>query len=722
MAITFNHETNRFIIETQNTIYSFKVLYGRFLQHEYYGEKVENITQYKAQYHSFSPYEEDIGTEFSLADDLLEYSFFGSGDFRCTSLRLKGKSGDSCTSFYYKDYKIFKGRQNIPDIPFARADENTETLAIMLSDAVTGCDLTLFYTVFADCDVITRFFMLENNGKDRVKIEKAMSLCLDLQGHDFDLISFYGEHNFERKYQRTPLFYGNQRVMSRRGASSHQFNPFIMLADKKTDEEEGNVYAFNFMFSGCFLDEIEVDQSGNTRVAVGLGSENFAYNLNKNEIFTSPEAVMTFSNKGFSDISEKMHRFIRKNILPKDIFEQRPVVLNTWEACYFNIDQQKLIDFARVGKQCGMDMLVMDDGWFGKRNDDNAGLGDWYVNSDKFPNGLKDFAERIKEQGMKFGIWIEPEMINPDSDLYRAHPDWCLTVTNRKPSLSRSQLVLDFCNPQVLEYLKNSFEETFKDVSIDYIKWDFNRHISEAGSPYLPPEQQDEVFYRYYVGVYNLYYWFREKFPNVMIENCSGGGGRYDLAMMAVSTQIWTSDNTNACDRNKIQYASTFGYPSAVMSCHVSDPRNDENTLRRLSYKFNVALGGMLGYEMNILNVSQEVRDTIKEQIQFYRAVEPIIKNGRLYRLISPFENEEEVSAYYYADGSDTIILSLLQNKCCATNRKIQLKIITAEQNAMYVDVISGEKYSGEMLRKGLSVSLEKEEQYSKLWLFEKII
>ena len=721
MSIIFKSETKQFLIETENTVYAFHIAYDRFLQHDYYGKKMSEIPQHRVQYHSFSPYEEDIGPNFSLADDFSEFPLFGSGDFRCTALRLRGASGDSCTSFYYKGYEIFRGRKDIPDIPFARADESTETLAVRLSDSVTGGDLILYYTVFADCDIITRYFTLENNGKNPVKLEKAMSSSLDLPGHEFDLISFYGEHNFERRYQRTPLFYGNQRVMSRRGASSHQFNPFIALAKKNANEESGGVYAFNLTFSGCFLDEVEVDQSGNTRIAVGLGDENFAYTLNVGEAFTSPEAVMTFSDSGFSDMSYKMHRFIRNSILPDEIYEQRPVVLNTWEACYFDIDEQKLLDFARVGKQCGMDMLVMDDGWFGKRNDDKAGLGDWYANPKKFPDGLKRFAQRIKEQGMKFGIWIEPEMVNPDSDLYRAHPDWCLTVPDRKPSLSRDQLVLDFCNPAVLEYLEESFLKTFNGVPIDYIKWDFNRHISEAGSAYLPKDRQDEAFYRFQLGVYRLYYWFRENFPNAMIENCSGGGGRYDLAMMALSTQIWTSDNTDACARNKIQYASTFGYPATVMSCHVSDPGNDENTFRRLEYKFNVALGGMLGYELNVLNAQPDVLEEIKKQIAFYREVEPVIKNGRLYRLISPFENGEEISAYCYADGSETILLSFLQNKGTDKNKEITLKIAAADESAVYIDAVSGEQYSGTSLRSGISVSANERDEYSRLWLLKKL-
>lgn len=722
MPIKCNPEKNEFIIETANTAYLFHVAHNRFLQHDYYGAKCADIPCYKAPYRSFSAYCEEAfsggGIDFSLDTDLSEFSFFGSGDFRCSSLRVRSQNGDSVTYFEYSGYEIIDGRKDIPGIPFASVQKDTQTLAIYLYDKLTECKLTLYYTVFSDCDVISRYFSLTNNSNEKVKIEKAMSLNLDLPGHNYDLISFYGMHNNERMLQRAPICYGNQRIMSRRGASSHQFNPFIALAEKGADEVQGNIYAFNFVYSGNFLDEIEVDQNGNTRVGVGLGDENFSYTLESGESFCSPEAVMTFTDSGLSDMSYKMHSFVRTSILKKPVFEHRPIVLNTWEACYFDIDEQKLIDFAKVGKDCGMDMLVMDDGWFGKRNHDRAGLGDWFTNTDKFPDGLKCFAERIKETGMKFGIWIEPEMINPDSDLYRAHPDWCLAAVGRTPSLSRHQLVLDMCNPAVLDYLKSSFLETFKDVPIDYIKWDFNRHLTEVGSNYLPADRQDEVAYRFYLGVYELYEWFRTTYPNAMIENCSGGGGRYDLAMMAYSDQIWTSDNTNARDRVKIQYSSSVAYPVSVMSCHVSNPGNGEDALKKLKYKFDVALGGMLGYELNVLTALPEVLAEIKNQTMLYRRVEDIIMFGRLYRLISPYENNEEISSYCYVADNGEILLSFLQNKGSQSGENKKLKISAADENKIYTDELTSDTYSGAELKNGIDITTSTDDEYSRLWLF----
>ena len=470
-------------------------------------------------------------------------------------------------------------------------------------------------------------------------------------------------------------------------------------------------------------------------MGVGLGEENFAYSIGKDEEFHSPEGIMLYTANGLGDMSRKMHAFIRDAIVPREVFEQRPVVLNTWEAFVFDIDKDTILALADEGKKCGVDMLVVDDGWFGNRNGETAGLGDWWPNREKFPDGLKPLVQQIKDKGMKFGIWIEPEMVNPDSDLYRAHPEWCLNCKERIPTLARNQLVLDFCNPAVLEYLKNSFSQVFRDVPIDYIKWDFNRSLTEVGSTYLDTDMQDEAYFRYQLGVYQLFDWFREKFPNVMIENCSGGGGRYDLGMMAVSSQIWASDNTDATDRVRIQYGSTIAYPASVMSCHVSSPKPNKKRQNLLDYKYMVALGGMLGYELDLLSESEEVKLEIKKQITFYRQVEEVIKNGHQFRLISPFENPNEVSAYYYADKvceAERILVSYLQNFAYEnrdvswymelTPQKIyKLKIKAADAGATYIEKISGEHYLGEDLQRGINVRISEKNEFGKLMFFQKI-
>lgn len=736
MAVIFEEKKNMFLLTTRNTQYVFKIIGGKYLIHCYYGYRSESLDF--AQNVLALPFSPGIKVaeqdRFSLNDAPLECSFHGSGDYRCSSLKIKGKYGDSCTFFTYCDYEIIKGRKEIPGIPFARAAEDTETLKIRMLDEVNGCYLTLYYTVYPSHDLITRYFTIDNQGQDPVKLQKAMSICLDLPGHEYDVITLYGCQTAERNMQRKSVGYGNYSIGSRRGASSHDFNPFLALASPDTNEESGDVYAFNLVYSGSFLDEVEVDAQGNTRVGIGLGEENFAYTIEAGEQFASPEAIMLYTSQGLGDMSRKLHSFIRDTIVPEEIFKQRPVVLNTWEALYFDIDSKTVLELAEEAKACGMDMIVVDDGWFGKRNDDTAGLGDWYPNPQKFPEGLKQTVEEVKKKGMKFGIWIEPEMVNPDSELYRAHPDWCLNCRERTPTLARNQLLLDFCNPKVLDFLKESFSETFRNVPIDYLKWDFNRTLSEVGSAYLPEDKQDEAYFRYQLGVYELYYWFRENFPQVMIENCSGGGGRYDLGMMAVSHQIWASDNTDAADRLRIQYGSTIAYPASVMSCHVSKPGERRGRKNTLDYKFKVALGGMLGYELNLLEASDDTKKEIKDQIDFYRRVEPVIKNGQLFRLVSPYERQEEVSAYYYADkpeGAERILLSYLQNEPYQRRemswhmelpplKVYTLRIRAAAAEAIYQEKITGQMYAGIDLQRGIQIRMAKEAEYGKIMFLEK--
>lgn len=715
MAIYFNESTKTFTLETKNTRYTFCVVYDKYLAHLYYGAKNGAEVKYEKKYRSFAPYiNEEIGTQFSPDTNALEYSTFGNGDFRATALKIKNNDGNSVTGLEYKSYEIFHGRTELAGLPFADADDNTDTLAVAMADATTGVEVTLYYTVFENEDVISRYVGVHNNGEHAVNIEKCMSIMLDLDSCDYDMISLYGGHMYERNYQRRPLFYGNQSICSRRGASSHQFNPFMALCSHSATDTEGDVYGFNFVYSGNFLDEVELDQCDSARVLIGLGSENFNYLLKKGESFVSPEAVMTYTDKGIGQMSRNFHEFIRNKILPPEPFENRPVVLNTWEACFFNIDENELLRFAESARDAGIDMVVMDDGWFGARNDDKSSLGDWFVNAPKFKNGLKAFVDKMKAYGIKFGIWVEPEMINPVSKLYEQHPEWCLQVPNRDNLLSRHQLVLDMANPDVIAYLKDIFSKTFEGVSIDYFKWDMNRHMSEVGSPYLPPERQGEAAYRYMLGVYELFAWFKQKYPNAMIENCSGGGGRYDLGMMKYSTMIWTSDNTNPGPRTKIQYGSMVAYPASTMSCHVSRPTD----IKDLDYRYQVALGGALGYELHLPNASDKIKARIKEQVAEYRKYEDVILRGDYFPLMNPFCDIG--SAYYYADKERTrFLLSFLQVGGDSSHT-IKLKVAEADPDAIYHDEINDKDYSGAQLIAGILMRTSNSNNYSKMWYFVK--
>lgn len=703
MSVKYDKKSKIFKLKTNNTLYCMQILYDKFLVHTYYGKNKRNAQcEYKATYRSFAPYFEEYGTSYSPDEAYQEFPTFGAGDFRCSALKLKGAAGDSCTRFFYDSYKIIKGRVSLEGLPFARADENTETLEIRLRDDVTGCTVSLYYTVFENYDVISRYFKITNESSDVVTIEKCMSLSIDIPEREHDMISLYGGYAWERNYQRVPLHMGSQSIFSRRGASSHHYNPFAAICSPRATEERGEAYGFSLVYSGSFLAEAEMSAVEAVRFQIGLGSENFGWRLEEGESFTAPEAVMTYSDKGIGQMSRNFHNFTRELICPPEVFPKRPVVINTWEGCWFDINEDVLVDFANEAAKYDLDMLVMDDGWFGARVNDQAGLGDWYENPDRFKNGLKSFVDRVKATGMKFGIWVEPEMVNPDSDLYRAHPEWVLQCKGRESTLSRSQLMLDMANPAVLNYLKESFSKTFDGVGIDYIKWDFNRNLAEVGSTVLPPERQAEASFRFMLGTYELLQWFRDKYPNMMIETCSGGGGRYDLGMMHYSTQIWASDHTGPQYRGKIQFGSLMPYPASVLSCHVSNPGACEDEDREMDYRYKVAIGGALGYEMNILTATDKVKNAIKRQIAEYRKIEPLILKGELYRQMNYYEGNGNRYAYYYVNKDNSQILSSFIQYNGEKPSEVKLKFCRADKDRVYVDKYTGEEFTGEELRCGI--------------------
>ena len=716
MSIRFIKEKNRFVIHTKRTTYAFDVILGRYLYHTYYGKRTSVFPEPEFKYLPFSPYLEGGDESVSPSAFPAECSFYGSGDFRPNMLRIS-TDGTGVSDFAYRSYRIFKGRLSLDGLPESRSDDNTQTLEITLFDEVSHCQLKLYYTVFAELDMISRYMTIQNCGTSTAKIEKCMSLLLDLPHSDFDMISFYGGQADEMHFQRARLHHGIQSVYSNRGASSHQYNPFIALCDHHATEETGEVYGFNFVYSGSFLDEVDVEQKGKTRVLMGLGSECFSYTLGANETFCSPEALMTYSSHGIGAMTRTFHTFIRNHIMPAASLEPHPVVLNTWEACYFDIDEEKLIDFAKEAKKVGFDMLVMDDGWFGARNDDRAGLGDWYENREKFPNGLASFVRKIKAAGVDFGIWVEPEMVNPDSELYRRHPEWAIRVQNREPLRSRHQLVLDMSNPQVIDYLKECFETTFHDVEIDYFKWDMNRHLSNVGSQNLSADRQGEVYFRHIKGVYQLLDWFASRFPNAVIETCSGGGGRYDLGMMTYGIQVWASDNTNPYNRTMIQASALMGYPAATMSCHVSDPHGD---LTSLDYRYKVAVGGMLGYELNILEMSDEIKKEIAKQISEYKDFEHVIRLGAYYSLASPTKYDYAAYCYATTDAAQ-LVLTVIEKQNCPKGKTKRLKITAANANNNYVDVRTGRVYEGAELKKGIVVDLTGSTESAHLFHFKDI-
>ena len=714
MPIKFIKSSKRFIIETERSVYAIELYKNRYLINLHYGEKKGRFSFEGKQRIAFGAYEE----KYKVCPDALplEASFFGSGNYRDCALKLTGKDGTGVTDFRYKSFRIFEGRRDIDGLPFARPDEDSETLEILMTDKLLGCDLYLYYTVFPKTDVISRHMVVVNRGKSAVRIDRCMPLELCLDRDDLDMISLWGRHCHECNYQRVPTHHGVQSVGSRRGASSPQYNPFIALCAHGTSETRGDAYGFNFVYSGSFLDEVEVDQLSRTTLHIGLNPADFSFTLDVGESFESPEVIMTYSGKGLGQMTRNLHAFTKNNILPIEAQKPHPVVLNSWEACYFDISEEKLLSMAEKAAELGMDTLVVDDGWFGARRDDRAGLGDWFASPEVLPRGLAAFAEDVRAKGVKFGIWIEPEMVNPDSDLFRAHPDWALRAPDRDPLLSREQLVLDMSRDDVIEYLIQSFETTFAGASPDYFKWDMNRHMCGVGSAAIPPERQGEVSFRYMKGVYRLLSWLREKFPNAIIETCSSGGGRYDLGMMSYGVQIWTSDNTDPYGRMLIQSGAITAYPATTMSCHVSNPKEN---LRSLDFRYKVAIQGMLGYELNILETSDEVNKNISEQIKGYRQIEHIIREGNFFRLSYP--EKEKYSAYYYAtEDRGEILLSIVERSDCRAGSTKLLKVREAIDGAVYTDAFSKKRYTGRELREGLYLPLMGEGDTARLYLLTK--
>lgn len=715
MSVKIDRANQTFTLFTKNTQYVFRLYRDRFPVHCYYGKRTRTVPGFKPEHRSFAPFYEECGPTYFPELAPSEFSWYGRGDFRTNSLKLRDLTdGSAIFDFEYRSAKRRSGRVAIEGLPFADADEKTETLELLLCDRRTGCKLYLYYTVFAECDVISRYFRLENGGKDTLKIEKCMSLLLDLPDCRYDLISFWGGHNKERKFTRSPILRGNQRIFSRRGVSSHHYNPCILLTAPKATEERGEAYGFNFVYSGSFLDEVEVDQMGHTRVAVGLGDEDFEYTLAPGESFTSPEAVMTFSGKGIGQVSRNLHRFTNRHILPRRKDPRRPILINSWEGFYFDINADLILDFAKDAKHCGFDLMVMDDGWFGKRLNDFTSLGDWTPNPERFPQGLETLVKKVHDEGIGFGLWLEPEMISSDSDLYRAHPDWALAGPGIKPLVSRNQLVLNMGNPAVVEYLKQTLGDLLDRTKVDYVKWDMNRNLCDVYSNVLPAERQGEAHFRFMLGTYELLRWLTERYPDMLLETCSGGGGRYDLGMMKYGSQIWTSDNSLPVARTYIQYGSSFGYPASTMSCHVAEHKGTLEDPKRENFSAQVAMGGVFGYELNVLKYDEPIKQQIHARIDEYRGYENIVNTGDLYRLLSP-ETDGVYSFCYADDAADEILFFFLQPEDDPKEREKTVRVTPARKDAVYRDTISGQDYTGEELRRGLHIRCQKTGEFSQM-------
>lgn len=693
MAIIYNPNKKIFSLHTQNTTYQMMVDQYGYLLHLYYGPKNNGLMDYALVYadrgFSGNPYVAGNDRTYSLDTLPQEYPTLGTGDYRNYALNIENSDGSECCNLKFSHYEIKKGKYSLKGLPVVWTDENkADTLEIVLKDSVSKIEVSLLYGALAEEDIITRSVIIRNTGKERVTLKKAAGACLDFISSDYDMVKFYGKHTMERNVERVHVGHGTISFGSRRGTSSHQYNPTVILADRNTTEDFGNCYGMLFVYSGNFLCEVEKDQMNQTRVLMGLNDNLFAYPLDAKEEFVVPEVIMSYSANGFAELSHRYHSCIRNHVCRgKYVNTERPVLINSWEAAYFDFNGDTIVNLAKEAADLGIDMVVMDDGWFGKRNDDNSSLGDWYVNEDKLGCTLAELICKINSLGVKFGIWIEPEMVNEDSDLYRKHPDWAIKIKKRDPIRSRNQLLLDFSRKEVRNHVFDQICAMLDQGNIEYVKWDMNRSMADVYAGNLS--------YDYVLGVYDFLEKLTSRYPNVLIEGCSGGGGRFDAGMMYYTPQIWCSDNTDAINRTKIQYGSSFFYPVSVVGSHVSAvPNHQTGRTTSLNTRGIIAMAGTFGYEMNPALLSEEDKAVIKEQILSYKKYEKLICQGDYYRLSNPFKDDYSAWMFVSEDKKQALVNVVrldVQGNMAATY--VRLKGL--KKVATYIDNSTGSIYTG---------------------------
>ena len=638
-----NHHT--LTLHTRRTTYQMKTGDYGVLLHTYYGARVDGgdlsyLIRRMDRSFSPNPSEADRCRDFSLDAMPQEYSTCGVGDYRLPSAVPAQPDGSRLLDLRYAGFEIREGKYALEGLP-AFHGEGGETLAVFLRDPCSGMEAELLYGVFEEYDLITRAVRLVNRGDRPLRLERAMSLCLDLPPAEMDLITFDGGHARERWFHRAALRPGVQGVASGRGTSSHQHNPFVILCGRDAGEDHGPCYGAALLYSGGFQAEAELSQFGDVRLTMGIQSQGFSWALDPGGSFTTPEAALIFSPDGFTPMTHRLHRAVRERLI-RDPYEgrRRPVLVNNWEATYFDFTADKLVSIAGEAAPLGIELLVMDDGWFGKRDSDFSGLGDWVVNEGKLPGGLGVLVERIKALGMQFGLWVEPEMVSADSGLYRAHPDWALGAPGRPRAQGRSQYVLDFSRREVREHIYGALRQVLDSADVSYLKWDMNRSLSDLWSAALPPQRQGELAHRYVLGLYEMLEQLHRDYPAMLIEGCSGGGGRFDLGMLYYTPQIWCSDNTDAIDRLRIQYGTSFCYPASCVGAHVSASPNEQNgRVTPLETRCVTAMSGAFGYEMDLSGCTPGEKEVIRRQTEAFKRYSGLIRTGDYYRLTSPFED-----------------------------------------------------------------------------------
>jgi alpha-galactosidase len=714
MPIFFNKESNEFHLQSENTSYIFTILRNNQLGHLYFGKKLRHRESFSHLYTSKAKsnvacvFEGDLS--FSLDTSKQEYPAYGTTDFREPAYQILQENGSRITNFEYKSHTIYHGKPKLEKLPatYVEHEDEASTLEISIYDQLIDTEIILQYTVYESLNAITRNAKFVNHGKENLNLTRAMSASVDFFDSDFEMVQLSGSWARERHIKTRKLEPGIQSISSTRGTSSSQQNPFIALKRPDTNEHQGEVYGFSLVYSGNFLAQVEVDHYDVTRINLGIHPFDFNWLLESGESFQTPEVVIVYSDTGMNGMSRTYHTLYRTRLARgKWRDKERPVLINNWEGTYFDFNEDKILDMAIASKELGFELFVLDDGWFGRRDDDTTSLGDWFVDKRKLPNGITGLAKKINKLGLEFGLWFEPEMISKVSELYTNHPDWIIYVPNRRSSHGRNQYVLDFSRKEVVDYICEAMAQVLRESPISYVKWDMNRFMTEIGSAELPASRQREVAHRYILGVYDLYERLTTEFPDILFESCASGGCRFDPGMLYYAPQTWTSDDTDAIERLKIQYGTSLVYPLSSIGAHVSAvPNHQVGRNTSIETRANVAYFGVFGYELDVTKISDEEKEKVKKQIIFYKENRKLLQTGNFYRINSPFEKDGNATSWIVvSDDQNEAIVGCYQvlGKPNARYERLVLKSLDADQE-YEVEGISGSYFGDELMNAGIQL------------------
>lgn len=722
MPITFKNN----IFHLYNSEMSYVIYLSKHgdLLHIYWGARIdaEQADIMIRERASFSAYENGDNS-YSLDVLPQEYAVYGAQDMRTPALEVETKNGSIISKPRYKSHRIYSGKQGIDELPavYTESDDEAETLEIIISDAKAGYDVKLIYTVFNDLNVVCRHSEISNISDDELFIHSAMSANIDFSDSEYKYLHLHGAWAREKHVQICDVHKGFQGIDSKRGASGVCENPFVALMREDSTEDYGDVYAVSLVYSGNHKMNIEVDQYGMMRVQAGINPHNFKWKLSKNEIFSTPEVVLVYSDKGLGKMSRIYHDLYRSRLCRGEYRDKvRPILINNWEATYFNFDEEKLLKICENASKLGLELFVLDDGWFGKRNDDTSSLGDWYVNKEKLPDGISGLCKKVNDKGLAFGLWVEPEMISRDSDLFRKNPDWAIQVPGREIHEARNQYIIDLSRDEIVDYLIEEFKKIFSSANIEYVKWDMNRNMTDIYSSALPPDRQGEVAHRYILGAYKLMDELTKSFPNILFEGCSGGAGRNDPGMLYYMPQNWGSDDTDAVERMYIQYGASMVYPASSVCAHVSDvPNHQVGRTTPLKLRGDVAMSGIMGYEFDLSKLSDNDAEEIRQQIKLYKEIRNIVSFGDEYRLINPFESRS--CAWMFVSKDQSEAAAFFYNKLAKPNSELRrIKFKGLDPNAIYS--VRDKEYSGRTLMNyGIYLPVYEKDFESEVYLIKKI-